>query len=530
MEAEDDLVDSIINAKLMQKLLTKFPERLVSDSKQTLVLVNEVLDDFMAETTRGRSTPTTPSFANLRNIVAKDLDSAEDDSEQDEVIAVAFSLLNLVFTSSTFQTTPQTTEIVASIRSKLVNISATNTAYNISPELQSTARNIVLLLDFRTSEPQADACEVPGDPYEEDRKTRKLALSYLTSTDSPPPVRAHGLSLLSFLIKKGSPVIDVPATLVLLTSLLQDDEEYIFLSVITTLTLLSSKHPRRVMEGLLQQYVDNDEDQTLDARLRLGEALLRTIEKAHETFAEKIAKNVCEGLLSVAGRRAYKPKTEVAKEKRDKLKKGKNKEAEEAWDGTVPQFDDIPANEVADNEILEKILEGWEGKKGAEDVRIRASALSIFGKAIETNIAGLGSALISSGVDLSMNILTLETAQEQAILRRAAILLVMSLVRALDAAREKGVKLAFGFAPENMEDIVRVLKYVEGTDGDGLVIQHARDVIEGLETWQTNNLMAAVTLGRGDDGLGTELAKLAGLSINPDNERVGGRPRIEEIE
>lgn len=527
---EDDLVASVINAKLMQKLLTEFPERLVSDTKQTLVLVNEVLDDYEAESLRRTPNSKTPSFANISNIVTREHDVDEEESERDEVVGVAFSLLNLVFTSSTFKTTPQTADIIGSIRLKLVSMSAAKTTHVVSSELRSTARNIVLLLDFRISESEADARVLPGDPYEEDRKMQKLALSYLTSTDSPPPVRVHGLSLVNSLIKNDSPVIDVPSTLILLTSFLRDSEEYIFLSAITTLALLSSKHPRIVMEGLLQQYVDIDEEQTLDARLRLGEALLRTIEKAHETFADKLAKNVCEGLLSVAGRRGYKPKTEIAKEKRDRLKKGKNTEAEEAWDGPVPQFDDIPADEIAGNEILEKILEGWEGKKGAEDVRIRASSLSIFGTAVETNLSGIGSTLISSGVDLAMNILTLETAVEHAILRRAAILLIMSLVRALDTAREKGVKLAFGFAPENIEDIVRVLKYVEGTDVDGLVTQHARDVITGLETWQANNLMAAVTLGRRDGDLGTELSRLAGLSIDPDTERVGRRPRIEEID
>jgi hypothetical protein len=106
-------------------------------------------------------------------------------------------------------------------------------------------------------------------------------------------------------------------------------------------------------------------------------------------------------------------------------------------------------------------------------------------------------------------------------------LLIMSLIRALDKAREEGTKLGFGLAGQSLEDVLRILKYVEDTDNDGLVRQHAKDVIEGLETWQLKGLLGPRERGQFD----TELRELAGLSVNAmSNDGGEMRPRIEEIE
>jgi hypothetical protein len=98
----------------------------------------------------------------------------------------------------------------------------------------------------------------------------------------------------------------------------------------------------------------------------------------------------------------------------------------------------------------------------------------------------------------------------------------MSLLRGLDKAQEEGRKLGFGFAGQNLEDVLRILRYISETDNDGLVKQHAMDVIDGLNSWQLKGLMGAREDSR------TELQELAGLSVNPRD--LSGRPRIEEIE
>ncbi|CZT45900.1 uncharacterized protein RSE6_06257 [Rhynchosporium secalis] len=488
----DSIATRFVEATVMRKLMSEFPENLVDNSHQVLGLVNQVLSDFLANSDYG-----------------------------DETAAVALSLLNIVLTSPSFRVTKDEESCLLCIEMSLSSIS------RMEVEASSTANNLLMLLKFRDAIDKPDNINMSGptDRQVEDKKTYSLAMSYLTATDSPPPVRAQGLELLSNLIRSSSTMLDIPALLVLFSSLLQDNEEYIYLRVIKSFIQLSQKHPRSVMKDLIERYVDPHEESDLDQRLRLGEALLQVIQNNTFMFSGETSKTVCEGLLFLAGRRGYRPKTQQQQEKENKLKQKQNIEAHEAWGGEVPQLDEVLGKDSSeDSEMLAQIVAGWESERGKEDVRIRASALSILGSGIEANTEGIGSRLISTAVDLSIHILTLEPEPETGILRRAAILLIMNFVKALDSARAEGKKLSFGFVGQSLDDVRRVLEYVESTDGDGLVKLHAKDVIENLETWEMNSLIHPWNEQ-------TEIKELAGLKITP-QEDVNGRvrPRIEEID
>lgn len=491
---DDNFIQEIINAKLMQQMITDFQDRLVQDSTQVLEIVSESLDE--VNNPKGEITYNEESFT------------------------ISLSLLNIILTSPSFN--PTSTSLLGSIERSLEKIG------NLKDlEASSTARNLLLLLRFRdTLDKNESQASIPIiDKHTESRKTYKLALSYLTSTESPPPVKVQGLELLSDLIREGSPVLDIPALVVLFSSLVQDDDEYIYLRAIRSFIQLSARHPRTVLSDLIDRYLDPQEELGLDTRLRFGETLIQVIQNVASHFTGDIARTVSETLLAIAGRRGYRPRTQLEQERQQKLKEMQNKEAEDAWDGEVPQLDEVLPDEFgSENEVLAQIVAGWEGKRGSEDVRIRASALAVLGAGIEANVSGVGSRLIAASVDLCVHILTLERDPEFGILRRSAILLVMSLVRALDAAREAQKSVGFGFVGQSLEDIIRILTYVSETDNDGLVRQHAKDVIEGLGALQMNTL---VSQSQPRTGIET----LAGLSINPEpTRRDAPRPRIEEIE
>ena len=176
--------------------------------------------------------------------------------------------------------------------------------------------------------------------------------------------------------------------------------------------------------------------------------------------------------------------------------------------------------ERARNEILAQIVEGWESKRGSEDVRVRSSALSIFATAMATNLAGIGPSLVSAAVDMCINILTLETELEKAILRRASIMLVLDFVRGLDKARQAGRRLGFGLTDSSREEMLCTLRYVAATDNDGLVQEQARDVVESLENWALSRLLQPVEAAQP-----LILAKLAGLG----GCAVGARPTKQLI-
>src|SRR5205814_1509330 len=99
----------------------------------------------------------------------------------------------------------------------------------IRTDLSSTAANLLTLISFTTTaspaSPDFPACSAPT-PLVEDKRAYALALSYLR--DELIPVRAEGLKVLEDLIHNRSPILDIQATLTLLLSLLQDEDEFIY--------------------------------------------------------------------------------------------------------------------------------------------------------------------------------------------------------------------------------------------------------------------------------------------------------------
>ncbi|KFY26930.1 hypothetical protein V493_03792 [Pseudogymnoascus sp. VKM F-4281 (FW-2241)] len=491
--------EKIIDAKLLQGLIETVPNKLVEESAQVLELSSNIL---------------------LRA-------NRKEDMEKDDTVAIALSLLNMVFTSPSFKASSMSPSFVTSLKEAL-----TSTA-RAQIESSITAQNLLMLLDFKLIEP--DAFDVPpptvSERVLEDRRTYKLATGYITSPDSPAPVRAEGLDLLTTLITARSSIIDIPAAMILLSSLIQDEEEYIYLRVIKSFIQLSLAHPKSVLNGILERYFDANEDLKLDTRLRLGEALAQVIEKAGETFTGDVAHHVCEGLLTLAGRRGHRPKSQEEKTKRRAAEKRKNKAAEDAWGGPVPQLEEIPEDHDPEvDAILNQIVEGWEGKRDEEDVRIRASALSIFASAIDTNITGIGSAIVGGGVDLAINMLPLEPEPEKAILRRSAIMVVMALVNAISSAKERSKDIGIGFANQSLADVTRIFQYISETDNDGLVRKHATETLEELKNWQMNEMSGANIESTLDSNLGLQFGALRGLSVGQRSTAPSPSPKIEEIE
>jgi len=530
----------LVYAKLAQGMLERYKDKLAANPDRMLELVDQLLEDFVDSDKKKnqRWSPGTISVSlhELGTITDHDEDRREQlarvsdavtETEDDraEIVSVALSLLSAILTSPGFILTSKSSELCSKMQSLLTYISRSKPS--VPSSLSIAASNLASLLDLQLSRRNPSAVTSNPGPHLNDRKTYSLALTYLS--DSVVPVRAQGLSLLTTLISSRSLILDISATSVLLLSLLQDEDEYIYLNAIKSLSLLAQQHPKTVVRMLTERYLDREEEMGLDQRLRIGEALQRIVEGLGEVLVGETARVVGETMIKLAGRRGRRPKAEAERRRAIMNKRAQNEEADKAWGGNVPSLGEVAAYDEV-SERLAKIVEGWEGKDAEEDVRIRTSALSVLGAAIQTNVGGLGSTLTSTAIDMAISILTLELGDETAILRRAAVLLILNVAKATDRAGEGGQNLGFGFAGENLGDVVRVLQYVEATDRDCLVKEHTAAVIESLEAWRSKTLLGASSV-EGADSNSTMLpgiGRLAGLSVNP-SVQSSTRPRIEEV-
>ncbi|MCJ1282898.1 hypothetical protein MMC26_002224 [Xylographa opegraphella] len=524
-----DPMQQLIYAKITQEMLYHNKNDIVAQPDSIFAIIQQMLlhfiDDGRArEKTRGKSQLF--SILSMSSILKSEGvhdTSTLDQQDPLEFVSISFSLLNALLSSMDSKLGISTISILNDIQKSISTI----VQYEVLPQsliilATSTSNFISTIVLLPTSSP-SNAQTL--SPHASALATQTTALHNLTSP--LPPIRGEGLASLTSLIASSSPVLDIPSTTILLSSLLQDEEEFVYLAAIKALAELARKHPRTVLRMLIERYTDKEEDALLDVRLRFGEALQTIITSLGTALTGEAAALLGDSLIALASRRGRRPKTAEVRMKGKLVEENNTREAKMAWGGEVPQFDE---EEVEDEETarIADVLSGWEDQDGAEDVRIRTSALSILSMAIEANIAGLGSPFLSGSIDLAIAILKLESRPEKAILRRAAALLLMSVTRALDLAEEQHQPLGIEFVEAGLGEVSEVLGYQRDMETDEIVKGHECEIIEGLARWRTKKLLSMN--GEGDGGIRFGLeGRLKGLDVNLDrSDRL--RPRIEEIE
>ncbi|KAL1857777.1 hypothetical protein Plec18170_003001 [Paecilomyces lecythidis] len=574
----------LVSAKIAEKLLESFKDTLSRHPLRVLELVKQLIESelrqYEAQENRRKEIDSgKATLASLSNIVSRDQPASDPSMEQSEAgesLTAAFSLLSTILASPEFSASETLLPTLQSVKAQLDRLIPYLSASLSKPGMTSS-----MLLDIHLSSPEGlkeDTKALPS--HVSDLETHRQALSNLNS--SLPPIQAEGLSLLSTLITKSSPVLDIPSTLSLLLSLIMDtsesaaNEEFIYLNVIKLVGELASRHPRTVVKALVERYADRQEERTLDQRLKIGEALLRTVQDLGDALTGETARILGEGMISVAGRRSRKP--EAQRQRRTQLEKERRQKEREARESTMPPGWSISGpssskesgpsisdlqEEDSDTETPEQaaqsanIISAWAAGAASDedpdDLRARASAISILATAIQTNLLGLGPQIASSAVDLALSTLSLEPDPESAILRRGCVVLLLDLVRAIDETRENKGSKALGFGLSltddagrasgtdrgrtigNIPQMLRTLMFVESRETDSIVRGHIRVLIESLEAWMEKSLMWGIG-ARGDreedEEPRLELGdRLAGLDIDP----LAGRdrrmrPRIEEVE
>ena len=574
----ENIFQKLVSAKMAEKLLDNFKDTLSRRPVRVLELIKQVIDGELHRLSaegaqKHEQKPGKVSLSSLSNIVSEqNVQEDASDKEPSESLSTAFSLLSTVLASPEFSISQETKPLLDSVKSHLDQLIPL-----LPASLSKPATTSSMLLEIQLTSPEHDDSKAKP-AHVSDLETHRQALVNLNS--NLPPVQAEGFSLLSKLIMRSSPVLDIPSTLTLLLSIITDmsestaNEEFIYLNAIKLIGTLASRHPRTVMKILVDSYVDKNEQRALDSRLRLGESLLRTVQDLGDALTGETAKILGEGMVALAGRRGRRPETQKSRKKQlEKEQRRKEREERKQKEPTLPAGWSIPTEETqpkfedemdddSETESPEQtahaanIVAAWAAGASTDeepdDLRVRTSALSILASAVQTNILGLGPAVVSSAVDLALATLTLEPAPESAILRRASAILLLDILKALDTARERrhGKDIGFGFSltddpysigPQDQSrgpstighipSMLRTLGFVETIETDSIVRGHLRALIESLEAWLEKSLMWGIG-AQGDDQPRLEIGdRIAGLTVDPMAGRGDStRPKIEEIE
>lgn len=244
-----------------------------------------------------------------------------------------------------------------------------------------------------------------------DTKTLKRAVASLN--DPLVPIRAHGLHMLRTLIQNKSEVLSLDFVINLHLVQLNDSEPFIYLNVIKGLESLLIQDQSAVLGLLLKLYIGTEE--SVDTRLKIGEVLLRYIQSANELFSGESASQLVTAMVSMV-------------------------------------------RVSTTNKV---------------DMRLRMSSMSLLGTCCKTNPIGFVGHL-NEVLDCAVGILQMEVAKDEAVMRRAAAVLIHDLI--IGTSNTSVV----AFPQEYRQKVYDVLRYVLETDNDPLVREQARIVLSTI--------------------------------------------------
>ncbi|KAK9450629.1 uncharacterized protein V1518DRAFT_411274 [Limtongia smithiae] len=406
-----DPFEVFANLRILEEMLNKHKTKIIESPKEMINLVSTILDEYV-EALQDPVDKSKRLSDQLSEITSGlDIDSDDEDEEAEErqsdteTVSIALALITAI-TSGIFM---QNGKYVDSEEQRILKSLVNPLQYmstHAPPEIASSAATLSILLDNYEMPRTANNADLT-----ESQQKYNNALANIQ--DELVPIRAHGLHILRSLILERDTTIKVSAVLKIYLSTMNDEDSFIYLNSIKGLQTLTDLHGIYVTEKLVEEYSKNTSQRTLDERLRIGEAILRTIQRLGDALTGKNAEVIMGVVIQMVSTRTL-------------------------------------------------------------DSRLRMSALSILGMAYEVNPGGI-LPWIASGIDCALGVLTFETrGDDKAPLRRAAVVLIGSLLKGVNGLNEVPKKLA--------KEILRIIKYVRISDDDPLVRVQAGNVLDILET------------------------------------------------
>ncbi|KAK6454265.1 protein required for cell viability [Scheffersomyces xylosifermentans] len=394
----------LIDLRVLEAIGNEFKESLARTPYEML----QIVQNFLAPNTRTQSRAE-------HTVISQDKDSDDEDSDDEDnydddiakqSLPILLELLSAVLSESSIDLDEKCFESLKHIQKSLKRVEGTDLDSGIKNSVVALYDRIEILLNGET--PVTN---------EHEAQNRILTRAITSLNDPLVPIRAHGLYLLRQLVDERSSVISLEFVINLHLVQLKDTDPFIYLNVIKGLESLLEWHQKETLVILISLYLNKNNDTELDERLKIGEVLLRFIQRADSSLVGEDARLILEATLSMIRR----PKD--------------------------------------DSEM--------------EDNRLRMSSMSLLGTCCKTNPIGILDHL-EDALDCAIGILQLEKDKDSAIMRRAAIVLIYDLI--LGTSNTKEVPF-----PDNYrEKVVNVLRYISESDNDLLTREQAQTVLDSI--------------------------------------------------
>ncbi|KAF9418015.1 transmembrane and coiled-coil domains-containing protein 7 [Podila epigama] len=442
--------------QLILSMTQKLGPSIMNKVTQIIALANNILEHHVNEQSDGDE----PDEGE-----AEDADEEEADME---ILGLVLTLLSAILNEN--ETLSQQDRHLLSLT--LIHMKQLSTHPMI--EIRRVAHDLQTLIPTRLVDNGTDNDKPKKTEMEIEMEKYASALAALQ--DSLLPVRAHGLHILREMILAKSIVLtrsegrELDHALDIFVQHVQEPDSFIYLNAVKGIAALTDAHGPTILLKLVKIYANEDGKQTLDTRLRIGEALVQTVQRCGEALGG-YTHALFPGLYSVMSTKVDPATIQArAEEMKRKMEKEKKKRESEALLTAEEKEARRTRSRSGNNDKDED--EDEDGSEVIDEVSLlRSSALTILATAAET----CPTAMLPEMRFLIDWILTILDLDKQLEVRRAATLVLVLLFRAL------GGNSLYRIEGDQLKRAYRTLRYVEQVDEDILTRTQARSGIADLD-------------------------------------------------
>ncbi|KAI9009389.1 hypothetical protein CLU79DRAFT_710972 [Phycomyces nitens] len=285
------LASALMMLHLIMGMLDNLGPEILKNPTQIVAFASNVVTEHADRLTKPKSLAReqqqqSRGFADFANIVShEDRETIEDMHDETytanddfESLLLAIHLMRAVIHENE-DLGPQTVQLLESGLGPLRTVEKYG-----GEEVQDPVHEVILAI---TSHLSAQRMAGPKSDGQEDSRTKyREAMKALQ--DDLLPVRAHGIGMLKEMVLSRDPLVasgsGLDNVLDLFVRLVQDEDSFIYLNAVKGLSALTDVHGNAIIAKLGEIY--SDESQKLENRLRVGEALLQTVQRCGDALGK----------------------------------------------------------------------------------------------------------------------------------------------------------------------------------------------------------------------------------------------------
>ncbi|KAI9264163.1 hypothetical protein BDA99DRAFT_508593 [Phascolomyces articulosus] len=284
----------LLMLQLIMGMQDKLGTEILSKPEQILAFANNVVTGFVDRLEEAKNTQNkkkssgSSTTVDIMNIVSEEDREAmdnmptEDDIENDlESLIMAINLLRAVMHENE-ELSPRASQSLESSVAPLKQLES----YRIQ-ELHEPVHELMLAITSYLSAQKLSGKSKKNKEGKEEGSEQKFLEAMRALQDDLLPVRAHGIGILRDLVLAKDPLVSsgqaLDNVLDIFVRLVQDEDSYIYLNAIKGLSALTDIHGNEIIKKLGEIYAD--EKESLDNRLRVGEALLQTVQRSGDALS-----------------------------------------------------------------------------------------------------------------------------------------------------------------------------------------------------------------------------------------------------